>query len=43
MACQEDFDHVVINREGGLDEAVSQILAIIEDERGREGRLPTRV
>jgi len=43
MACQEDFDHVVINREGALDEAVSQILAIIEDERGREGRLPTRV
>ncbi len=43
MACQEDFDHVVINREGGLDEAVSQILAIIEEERGRKGRLPTRV
>jgi guanylate kinase len=43
MACQEGFDYVVINREGGLAEAVSQILAIIEDERGREGRLPTRI
>jgi guanylate kinase len=43
MACQEGFDHVVTNREGALDEAVSQILAIIEEERGREGRLPTRV
>ena len=43
MACQEGFDHVVTNREGALDEAVSRILAIIEDERQREGRLPTRV
>lgn len=43
IACQEGFDYVVINRQGGLDEAVSQILAIIEEERGREGRLPTRV
>jgi guanylate kinase len=43
MACQEGFDYVVINRQGELDEAVSQILAIIEEERGREGRLPTRI
>jgi guanylate kinase len=43
MTCQEGFDHVVTNQEGGLDEAVSQILAIIEEERGRRGRLPTRV
>ena len=43
MACQEGFDHVVINREGGLAEAVSQILAIIEEERQRQGRLPTRI
>jgi len=43
MACQEGFDHVVINREGGLAEAVSQILAIIEEERQRKRRLPTRI
>jgi guanylate kinase len=43
MACQEGFDYVVINRQGGLDEAVSQILAIIEEERERKGRLPTRI
>jgi len=41
MACQKDFDHVVINREGELDKAVSQIIAVIEAERQREGRLPT--
>ena len=43
MACQEGFDYVVINREGGLAEAVSQILAIIEEERQRKGRLPARI
>ena len=43
MACQEGFDYVVINREGGLAEAVSQILAIIEEERQRKRRLPTRI
>ena len=43
MACQDGFDHVVVNREGGLDEAVSQILTIIEEERQRQGRLPIRV
>ncbi len=43
MACQEGFDHVVINREGGLVEAVSQILAIIEEERQRKGRLPIHI
>ncbi len=43
MACQEGFDHVVINRQGGLAEAVSQILAIIEEERQRKGRLPIRI
>ena len=43
MACQEGFDYVVINREGGLAEAISQILAIIEEERQRKGRLPARI
>jgi guanylate kinase len=43
MACRDGFDHVVVNREGGLDEAVSQILAIIEEERQRKRRLPTRI
>lgn len=43
MACQKDFDHVVVNREDGLDEAVSQITAIIEAERQRKGRLPIRI
>jgi guanylate kinase len=43
MACQKEFDDVVINREGRLDEAVAQIIAIIEAERQRKGRLPTRI
>jgi guanylate kinase len=43
MACQKDFDQVVINREGELDGAVSQIIAVIEAERQRKGRLPTLI
>ncbi len=35
MACMKDFDYVVVNREGELENAVAQILAIIEAEHCR--------
>jgi guanylate kinase len=34
------FDHVVVNEEGRLDEAVDQVLNIMERERARAGRQP---
>ncbi len=43
MASQDVFDHVVVNREGRLDEAISQILAVIAAERRRKGRPPIRI
>ena len=43
MASQDMFDYVVVNREGRLDEAISQILAIIAAEKRRQGRPPIRI
>mgnify|MGYP005849843967 FL=1 len=43
MGRRTQFDHVVVNREGRLDETVEQILRIIEEERRREGRTPVRI
>jgi guanylate kinase len=43
MARQEMFDHVVVNREGGLEEAVSRTLAIIAAEKQRKERPPIRI
>lgn len=37
------FEHVIVNREGALDAAVDVALALIESERGREGRAPVVV
>ncbi len=33
---QDTFDHVVVNREGGLEEAVAAIQSILEKERQRQ-------
>ncbi|MGA2285506.1 MAG: guanylate kinase [Dehalococcoidia bacterium] len=38
MAQADAFDHVVVNAEGRLDEAVARIVAIVEAEKGRAGR-----
>ncbi len=35
MTCMENFDYVVVNREGELDRAVAQIAAIVEAEHCR--------
>jgi guanylate kinase len=43
MECQARFDHVVVNREGALDETVERIFQIIEAERRRQGRTPIRI
>lgn len=43
MARIEEFDYVVVNREGKLDEAVAQVLAIVRAERCRTGREPVRL
>jgi guanylate kinase len=37
------FDYVVVNREGELDEAVRQVLAIMAAERRRTGRCPVQL
>lgn len=38
LAAQAAFEHVVVNREGALEATVDAVLALIERERGREGR-----
>lgn len=38
MSRQSEFDHVVVNQHGHLDETADQVLAIIERERARPGR-----
>jgi guanylate kinase len=43
MACREQFDHVVVNEEGRLDEAVERVLAVIAVEKARPGRRPVRL
>jgi guanylate kinase len=37
------FDHVIVNRDGGLDAAVEELLAVIDRERDRPGRVPPRL
>ena len=37
------FDHVIVNDDGGLDAAVEELLAVIDGERARHGRLPPRL
>jgi guanylate kinase len=39
----QEFDYVVVNHEGALDEAVAQVLAIVTAERCRTGREPVRL
>ena len=43
MAEAVRFDHVIVNGEGGLDVAVDEMLAVIDGERARPGRLPPRL
>ena len=43
MAEADGFDHVIVNDEGGLDAAVEELLAVIDRERARPGRLPPRL
>jgi guanylate kinase len=40
MAEAEKFDHTVVNEDGRLDEAVDDVLRIMERERARAGREP---
>ena len=43
MAEAVRFDHVIVNREGGLDAAADELLAVIDEERARPGRVPPRL
>lgn len=38
-----EFDHVIVNEEGGLDRTVDRLLEIIAAERARAGRVPAQV
>ncbi len=38
MAEAGRFDHVILNTAGGLDEATTELLRVIEEERARPGR-----
>lgn len=38
LEAQSQFDYIVVNEQDKLDEAVDQVLAIIEEERARSGR-----
>jgi guanylate kinase len=40
MACRDQFDHVVVNEQGKLDEAVERVVAVIAAEKARAGRRP---
>lgn len=39
----DEFDYVIINREGELEETVAQVLAIVRAEKCRTGREPVRL
>ncbi len=43
MAEADRFDHVIVNREGGLAAAADELLAVIDRERTRPGRVPPRL
>ncbi|MCY3918820.1 MAG: guanylate kinase [Chloroflexi bacterium] len=43
MAEAVRFDHVIVNREGGLAAAADELLAVIDRERARPGRVPPRL
>ncbi len=43
MAEAARFDHVIVNREGGLDAAAGELLAVIDRERARPGRVAPRL
>ncbi len=43
MEALPDFDYLVVNRDGQLDEAVRQVLAILEAERCRTNRPPIKI
>jgi guanylate kinase len=43
MARETAFDHVVVNAEGRLGDAVSQIVSIVRDEKQRQGRRPAQI
>jgi guanylate kinase len=43
MAQENAFDHVVVNAEGRLDEAVSRIVEIVESERRHGGQGPVQI
>jgi guanylate kinase len=43
MACREQFDHVVVNEEGRLEETLERVLAVIAAEKARPGRRPVRL
>lgn len=43
MACRDRFDHVVVNEQGKLDEAVERVVALIATEKARAGRRPVRL
>ena len=43
LAQQEYFDHVLPNVEGDLDATVDALLALVDEERARPGRVPLRV
>ena len=43
MAEADGFDSVIVNGEGALDTAVAELLAVIDRERARPGRLPPRL
>ncbi len=43
MAEAVRFDHVIVNGDGGLGAAVDELLAVIDRERARPGRVPPRL
>lgn len=43
MAEADGFDQLIVNDDGGLDAAVEELLAVIDRERARPGRLPPRL
>ncbi len=43
LAAQAAFEHVIVNREDALEVTVDAVLALIERERGREGRAHVEV